>query len=157
MAAFEVIAIQTKVADLVRATRKAPWYGHPAHEEVATGHGPCRHCLRTFEIGVDRRILFTFDPFRDVGCPALPGPIFVHAEPCERYDQRGGYPADLRAHGVTLQAFGDGRRMVSEERVENGQVDHLIEVLLRREDVQYVLVRDTEAGCYDFRIERPAR
>jgi len=154
MTSFDVIAVPTKVADLVRATMKAPGYGHPAHTEVATGHGPCRHCLRTFEIGVERRILFTFDPFREVGCPPLPGPIFVHAEPCNRFDPQSGYPEQLRAHPVTLQAFASGRRMVGEERVEGGRVENVIDQFLGDADVQYLLVRDTEAGCFDFRIER---
>ncbi len=157
MTSFDIIAIPTEIADAVRSTMKAPGYGHPAHTETATGHGPCRHCLRTFEIGVDRRILFTYDPFSEVGCPALPGPIFVHADPCERFDEKAGYPEQLRTHSVILQAFGCGRRMVSEECVDDGQIERVIERLFRDEDVKYVLVRDTEAGCYDPRIERPGR
>ena len=151
---FAVIAIPTKVADLVRTSMKAPGYGHPAHAEIATGHGPCRHCLRTFRIGQDRRILFTYDPFRELGCPPLPGPIFVHAEPCERYGQNAGYPQQLRPHAVTLQAYGTDRRLLAEEYVSDGRVEAAIELLFDRNDVQYVHVRDTEAGCYDFRVER---
>lgn len=154
MSSFAVIAIPTKVADLARTTGKAPGYGHPTFTEVATGHGPCRHCLLTFEIGVERRILLTYDPFREVGCPPLPGPIFVHAEPCERHDDSAGYPDQLRGHAVTLQAFGEGRRLLQEEQVADGQVEPTLERMLTREDIKYIHVRDTEAGCYDFRIER---
>src|ERR1700757_3827213 len=63
---FRVAAIPSKVADLVRSTMRSPGYGHPAHAEVATGYGPCRHCLRDFEVGKDRRILFTYDPFHGI-------------------------------------------------------------------------------------------
>lgn len=154
MFSFNVVAISSKVADLARATMKAPGYGHPAHAEIATGHGPCRHCLRTFRVGEDRRVLFTYDPFRELGCPPLPGPIFVHEEACECYPQNDGYPEQLRAHAVTLQAYGTGRRLLAEERVDDGRVEPTLELLLGRNDVQYVHVRDTEAGCYDFRIEK---
>jgi len=61
--AFRYVALTTEVADAVRATLTSPRYGHPAHVEVAKGHGPCRHCLRTFDVGQERRILFTLDPF----------------------------------------------------------------------------------------------
>lgn len=154
MTSFDVVAIPTKVADLVRSTMKAPGYGHPAFAEVATGHGPCRHCLRTFDVGADRRILFTYDPFRELGCGPLPGPIFVHAEPCERYDGGAGYPDQIRAHRVTLQAFARGRRLIVEEHIDDGRVEGVAGRLLDRDDVEYIHVRDTEAGCYDFRIER---
>jgi hypothetical protein len=77
---FRVAAIPTKVADLVRSTMRSPGYGHPAHAEVATGYGPCRHCLRDFQVGKERRILFTYDPFHGIEPLPLPGPIFIHED-----------------------------------------------------------------------------
>lgn len=151
---FRVAAIPTKVAELVRTTRSSPGYGHPAHEEVATGYGPCRHCLRDFQVGKDRRILFTYDPFHGIEPLPLPGPIFIHAESCERFPDAGGFPQDLRSHRLTFAAYGDSRRLVSEEYVANGEVEPAISRLLERNEVNYVHVRNTEAGCYDFRIER---
>jgi len=53
-----------------------------------------------------------------------------------------------------MAAYGEGRHLLTEEYVENGQVDTTIERLLERSDVKYLHIRDTEAGCYDFRIER---
>lgn len=153
-AAFRVVALPTKVAELVRTTRRSPGYGHPAHEEVATGYGPCRHCLRDFQVGKDCRILFTYDPFHGIEPLPLPGPIFIHAGDCERFPDDGGFPNDLRSHRLTFAAYGDGRRLISEEYVANGEIEPTIEQLLERHDVRYVHVRDTEAGCYDFRIER---
>lgn len=76
------IAIASTLADTVRTTGKSPGYGHPTYAEVATGHGPCRHCLRTFEIGVEQRTLFTYDPFYGLDPIPLPGPVFIHTEPC---------------------------------------------------------------------------
>lgn len=151
---FRVAAIPTKVVDLVRSTMRSPGYGHPAHAELATGYGPCRHCLRDFRVGKERRILFTYDPFHGLEPLPLPGPIFIHEDACERFPDAAGFPADLRSHQLTVVAYGDGRRLVAEEYVDNGEVEPLITQLLEQDEVKYLHVRDTEAGCYDFRIER---
>jgi hypothetical protein len=37
---------------------------------------------------------------------------------------------------------------------QDGEVDDTIARLLARSDVDYIHVRDTQAGCYDFLIER---
>jgi len=151
---FRVAAIPTKVAELVRSTMRSPGYGHPAHAEMATGYGPCRHCLRDFQVGKDRRILFTYNPFYDLEPLPLPGPVFIHADPCERFAAGHGFPDDIRSHRLTFAAYGPDRRLLAEEYVESGEVEPIIAALLARSDVKYLHVRDTEAGCYDFRIER---
>lgn len=152
--AFRYIALPTSVAEAVRTTRVSPRYGHPAHIELATGYGPCRHCLRTFEIGRDRRILFTYDPFEGIESLPLPGPVFIHAEACERHPESGAFPEDLRAHPHTLNAYGPGRRLIAQSYVTDGVIEAALDRLFTNRDVAYVHVRDTAAGCYDFRVER---
>lgn len=151
---FHVAAIPTKIVDLVRSTMRSPGYGHPAHVEVAAGYGPCRHCLRDFHVGEENRILFTYDPFHGLETLPLPGPIFIHAEPCERFSDNSTFPGDIRSHRLTFAAYGAGRKLLAEVFVEDGQVEPVISRLFEREEVKYLHVRDTEAGCYDFRIER---
>jgi len=80
MNSFQVVVITTEVAESVRATRKAPVYGFPAHREVAAGRAPCRHCLQLILPGEEELLLFTYDPFLELGQPALPGPVYIHAE-----------------------------------------------------------------------------
>ncbi|HZR31807.1 MAG TPA: DUF1203 domain-containing protein [Terriglobales bacterium] len=157
MATIRVIAISTKTADLVRSTMKSPGYGHPAHTEIASGYGPCRHCLRDFRVGEEKRILFTYDAFYSVEKLPLPGPIFIHAEPCSRYDENAGFPKDMRAHRLTINAYGQDRTLLAEKLVEDGNIESMIDSFLDRSDVKYLHVRDTQAGCYDFRIERASR
>jgi hypothetical protein len=149
-----VVALESTLVDKVRAKLTSPGYGHPAHVEVATGHGPCRHCLRSFRVGEERRILFTHDPFHGLDPRPLPGPVFVHEDPCPRYPEDGGFPVDLRAHPLTLAAYGAGRVLRQEHCVDPGDSDALIAEVLASPDVAYLHVRDTRAGCYDFRIER---
>ncbi len=84
----------------------------------------------------------------------LPGPIFIHAAPCSRYDEQGGFPVELLAHPLTLAGYGAGRGLREEVHVGDGPVEAVLAQLLARQDVDYIHVRDTAAGCYDFRIER---
>lgn len=154
MTTFRYIAIRTAVAEQVLATGTSPGYGHPAHTEVATGYGPCRHCLRAFQIGVDRRTLFTYDPFHDLEPLPLPGPVFIHADGCTRFPERVGFPDDLRLHALTLVAYGRERRVLAELPVIGGNVDRELERIFAASGVRYVHVRDRSAGCYDLRVER---
>ncbi len=151
---YRFIAIPTSVADTVRSTLTAPRYGHPAHVEIARGHGPCRHCLRTFHVGEEERILFTYDAFDAVEALPQPGPVFIHAEPCPRYHEGAGFPDDLRRHALTLVAFGRGRAHRAEVHVTDGEIETVLASLFARSDVAYVHVRDLKAGCYDLRVER---
>lgn len=154
MTPYRVIALPTKIAEEVRATMQSPRYKHPASVKVATGYGPCRHCLRTFRKGQERRILFTYDPFDGLESFPLPGPIFIHEAECERYPEDGGFPEELKAHPLTLNGYGRGRILRDQVRVDGVDVEAAIERLLGRPDVDYLHVRDTMAGCYDLRIER---
>src|ERR687883_191044 len=101
---FRFRGIPADVASEVRATMRAPDYGHPAYKALAQGYGPCRLCLRTFRIGEEERILFTYNPFPADELPA-PGPVFIHAQACERYDAPD-FPPDLRALPMVLEAYG---------------------------------------------------
>ena len=154
MQSYRVVAIGANVADGVRKTLRSPGYGHPAHSEVATGYGPCRQCLRTFAIGNERRILFTYDSFQGKESLPLPGPVFIHEHDCDRYPEDGGFPVDMLRHRLTLNAYGTGRRLLAQRYVSNGVVEEELQRLLEDRDVAYVHVRDTDAGCYDFAIER---
>lgn len=151
---FRVIALPTSIADTVRTSMLSPGYGHPAHAELAGGYGPCRHCLRTFHTGVDRRILFTYDPFAGYEPLPLPGPVFIHEETCDRYPESSGFPQDLRAHPLTFNAYAKGRRLLVQHYVDDGRPEIAIENLLQRVEIDYLHVRDTRAGCYDLCIER---
>jgi len=154
MTPIRVIAIPTAIAHAVRTTNKDPRYGYPTHVELARGHGPCRHCLKTFSIGKEKRTLFTYDPFGGVDEVPLPGPIFIHTEECDRYPEDIGYPEGLRQYPAMLAAFGERRRLVAEALVDDGSQPAVIEELFRRPEVEYIHVRDKCAGCYDFRVER---
>jgi len=154
MIPIRVIAIATEIADAVRSTRKDPRYGHPAHTAIATEGAPCRHCLQIIASGAEEATLFTYDAFEGIESLPLPGPVYIHAEACERHPENGGFPSALRKSPRTLNGYGRVRRLVAAEYVEDHNVDAGIERLFARQDVDYIHVRSTTAGCYTFRIER---
>jgi hypothetical protein len=153
MLSIRVVAIPTAVADAVRATMRAPVYEHPAYVEVSSDSAPCRHCLRLIAPG-ERRILFTYDRFAQVESLPLPGPVFIHAEACDRYPDTAGIPDELRASPRTLEAYARGRNLLAREYVADGKMEEAIEGLFARSHADYVQVCSTTAGCFTFRVER---
>lgn len=161
MAPYRIRLIPENVAEEARRTRRSPGYGHPVHEDAAKGYGPCRECLRFFEVGGDRRLLLTYDAFHGFDAPPLPGPIYIHADPCARYPEDGGFPEWLAENAFTMLAYGAGRRLVAEERLDAkdaANAERALRTLVARPDVDYVQVRDGKAGCFTFNVRAaPAR
>jgi hypothetical protein len=150
-----IIAIETGIAERVRATLKAPVYGFPAHVEIAEDEAPCRHCLRTIRPG-ERRILFTYDRFTGKESLPQPGPVYVHADDCDRYEEAADFPEELRSSPRTLEAYAIGRKLQAQEYVTDGRFERVIERLFANPNVDYLQVNSTTAGCSTFRIERKA-
>ena len=154
MTAIRAIAIPTDTVKQVLATSKSPGYGHPAHTEEARGHGPCRHCLKPFRVGEEHRTLFTYNPFHKLAPIPLPGPVFIHAELCERFNQAAGYPPELLPYAVALDAYDRDQQLVAQRQAAAGSQEASLHEILADDAVQYVMVRDLSAGCFDFRVER---
>jgi hypothetical protein len=150
---FRIAGIPSDLAAEVRQTLRSPQYGHPAHRETATGYGPCRLCLRTFEVGVDERILFTYQPFRDPASVPAPGPVFVHASACERYDD-AALPADFRPLPLLFEAYGQGGVLLGQERVRDERPEEVLERLFAATEAGYLHIRNAEAGCFMARVDR---
>ena len=151
--AFRVAGIAHDLASEVRRTLRSPQYGHPAHRETATGSGPCRLCLRTFTSGVDERILFTYQPFSDPGSVPAPGPVFIHAGSCERYDD-SALPPDFRSLPLLFEAYGDAGELLVRERVGDQIPETVLERLLNQTAAEYVHIRNAEVGCFIARVDR---
>jgi len=153
MPRYRVIPIPDHAAAEVRRTLKAPGYGHPAHVEVAAGFGPCRSCLRTFREGVEERVLFTWNAFAGTDGYPSPGPVFIHHDACEAWAGEG-FPPELRPLSLMLEGYGAGRLPVAREPVRDGRLEEAAERLFAHAAVDYVHVRNAEAGCYVARVER---
>ena len=147
MTPLRFIAIPTHIADFVRVHQKAPQYNHPAHSETAAGHGPCRLCLRVFRVGQEQRTLFTYNPFEGLEPLPLPGPVFIHKEHCERYSEDAGFP-------LVLNVYAHGPKLLNQVFAAPNEAETRIEELLAQPSVDYIEVRDRQAGCFDFRVQR---
>ena len=151
---FRMIAIASELANKVRETKLSPGYGHPVTAKVATGHGPCRHCLRPFVVGQEVRMLFTLNPFEGVAAIPQPGPVFIHEAECERYEEKAGYPAELLPFAALLDGYDADQMVRRRKMVTDGSQESAVREMMSDPLIRYVMVRDGNAGCFDLRVER---
>lgn len=156
---YRYAAIPTALAARIRTTLRDD-DGNALSVWRSDDYGnPCRHCLRVTNPG-ERLILFAYSPFEDVGPYAETGPIFIHADACERYADDSAFPPDFVSRPLTLRAYGRTERgalsIVSAEVSEPGPhaVHRSLTRLFTDERVAFVHVRNPAWGCYDFRIDR---
>lgn len=154
MTTLVVRGLPDHITHEVRATLRSPEYGHPAVLEVARGTGPCRACLRLFRVGEERRILFTYRPSPRAGSLGAPGPVFIHAEPCVRYDAER-FPDELRELPLVLEGHASGNRVLRARAATGLEVGAVLDSLMADRAIEFVDVRHGEAGCHITRIERP--
>jgi Protein of unknown function (DUF1203) len=149
---FRIVPLPTDVADAARQSATA---GKPDHAILIAdtpGGYPCRHCLRLEKPG-ERVVLFPYAAIPP-GCPySETGPIFVHAEPCQRYNMTNEYPAELR-NGRVFRAYNSQFDMIDAQVANGSQPEAVIEKLLQKPETAFVDARSATRGCYTFRIER---
>ena len=150
---FTVRGVPQEIADEVRRTRRSPGYGHPAHEELAGGTGPCRCCLQPFVAGRERRLLFTFRPPGDSSSLMAPGPVFVHADHCSAFDG-DGFPDALRGLPLAFEARGTHSRVTAVSCDPALPAESHISSLFASDQHQWLHLRHALAGCFIARIER---
>jgi hypothetical protein len=148
---YRVIGIETAVADQARLNAKDT-LGFPTFTAPAGEGLPCRHCLQWIETGAPATF-FTLDPFAGTETLPLPGPVYVHGDGCDRY-AGGSLPVHLFQSPRTLNAYAKGRKLVAQEYVQGATASEVVDRLFGREDVEYLHVRSTTAGCFTFRLER---
>jgi len=149
---FRTIPLPTEIAERARLLAKT---GAPDHAVVVADspHGyPCRHCLHWAQPG-EHVILFPYASI-PAGHPySETGPIFVHAESCERYRAPEEYPADFR-NGRVFRAYDANYNMIDAEVANENDPEAIIEKLLRNPKTEFVDARSVTRGCFTFRILR---
>ena len=94
----------------------------------------------------------THDSYAGVAEFPQPGPVYIHADDCGRFEG-DGFPPELRALKLTFEGVTAGPRVIALERTDGDDVENVIERLLALPDVDYVNVRNTEAGCFVARVD----
>jgi hypothetical protein len=150
---YKVVPIDGKIARSVREKQKSPQYGHPSFTDVATGYGPCRVCLKTFAKGAEERILFTYNAFEDLSNLPLPGPVYIHKAECEAFDEKG-FPPGIIDLPLLFEGYGKDSELLKREALDREAVDRQIAEIFALPDVEYINLRNSEAGCFVARIER---
>ena len=149
---FQIVPLATEIAE---AARQRIVKGAPDHAlitvDLPDGY-PCRHCLRYAEPG-ERVILFPYASIPDGHPYAETGPIFVHAEPCERYGSTDQYPAEFR-HGRVFRAYDVNFDMIDAMVPNGSQPEEVIAKLFENPKTALVQARSVARGCYTFGIER---
>lgn len=151
---YRVISIPAEVASEARATLKSPQYKSlKADVSVATGYGPCRSCLRVFNQGADARIYLTYNSFEGRSDLPDPGPIFIHKDECQPYNNEQ-FPPDLIDLPLLFEGFGENSELIRRERVDKQRIEDQIGNIFSVNGVIFINIRNAEAGCFVGRIER---
>lgn len=151
---YKVVAIPENIASEVRRTLISPQYKSlAANVSVANGYGPCRSCLRVFHQGVDRRIYLTYNSFEGLSPLPDPGPIFIHEHECERYSG-AGFPPDILDLSVYLEAFARESHLIERVVMDPDSVSDQVNGLFSNAQVEFINLRNAEAGCFIARVFR---
>ncbi len=131
-------------------------YGMPPERRISDGDGvPCRHCLRNVAAG-QAYLVMAYRPFPALQPYAETGPIFLHAEECERAEETSALPEILSSPDYIVRGYGHDDRIVygSGGVVPTGELAARASALLARADIAYVHTRSARNNCFQVRIER---
>src|SRR5438477_2609752 len=136
---FQIVPLRTEIAEAARRAAAAGVSDHAVITADSPNGFPCRHCLRWAQPG-ERMILFPYASIPPGHPYSESGPIFVHAEPCERYKETAEYPADFRA-GRAFRAYDADYNMIDAEVANGNDLEAIIEKLLQNPQTEFVDAR----------------
>jgi uncharacterized protein DUF1203 len=149
---FRILPLPTEIAEAARRVVKAGAADHALIKVDSPGSSPCRHCLRWAQPG-ERVILFPYAAIPS-GHPYFEtGPIFVHADECQRYSAINEYPVDFR-DGRVFRAYDASYNIIDAQVVNDSEPEVVIERLFQNPDTTFVDVRSVTNGCFTFRVQR---
>jgi hypothetical protein len=81
------------------------------------------------------------------------GPIFVHADECQRYSATNEYPADFR-NGRVFRAYDANYNIIDAQALNGSEPEVVIKNLFQNPDTEFVDARSITRGCFTFRVQR---
>jgi hypothetical protein len=151
---FRILPLSTEIADAARRAANAGAADHALVTADSPGSSPCRHCLRWAQPG-ERVILFPYATIPSGHPYSETGPIFVHANECQRYSAINEYPADFR-NGRVFRAYDSKYNIIDARIMDGSEPEGVIESLFQNPDTAFVDVRSATRGCFTFRVLRVA-
>jgi Protein of unknown function (DUF1203). len=149
---FRIVPLPTEIADTARQAVKAGAADHALSTVDSPGSSPCRHCLRWAQPG-ERVILFPYAAIPPGHPYSETGPIFVHANECQRYSATNEYPADFR-NGRVFRAYDSNYNIIDAQVVDGSEPEVVIESLFQNPNIAFVDARSVTRGCFTFRVQR---
>lgn len=143
----DVIALQNGARDA---------YGHKPERQISDGDGvPCRHCLKNIAKG-DAYLVLAYRPFLSLQPYAETGPIFLHAEACEKVAPGGQLPEILSSPDYIMRGYDAGERIIygTGGVVSTNSIAARAEQLFGDENVTFIHVRSAQNNCFQCRIDR---
>ncbi len=131
--------------------------GQTPERQVSDGQGnPCRHCLTDIPQG-EAFLILAYRPFPKPQPYAEVGPIFLHAQTCERHDGSSGIPAIFRnREQIMIRGYGEDDRIVygSGRVIATAGLAAAAAKLFERPEIAYIHLRSASNNCYQCRIDR---
>jgi hypothetical protein len=149
---FQIVPLPTEIADAARYGVKSGAADHTVVTVDSPGSSPCRHCLRWAQPG-ERVILFPYAAIPSGHPYSETGPIFVHADECQRYSATNEYPFDFRS-GRVFRAYDSNYNIIDAQLMDGSEPEVVIESLFQNLHTAFVDVRSVTHGCFTFRVQR---
>ena len=149
---FRIVPLPTEIADAARRAANTGAVDHALITVDSTESSPCRHCLRWAQPG-ERVILFPYAAIPSGHPYSETGPIFVHADGCQRYSAINEYPAEFR-NGRVFRAYDSNYNIIDAQVVNGSEPEVVIKSLFQNPDTVFVDARSVTRGCFTFRVER---
>lgn len=129
--------------------------GQPALVRVAQGlANPCRHCLQLIAEG-EKKLVLAYRPFEKLQPYAETGPIFLHAQPCNRYESEVVPPWFSYLEPAIVRGYGEDHwiRYDTGNVVAGKEITRACERILGDLTIAYVHVR-SKYNCFQCRVDR---
>jgi hypothetical protein len=132
--------------------------GHKPERHISQGGGmmPCRHCLTDIKAG-EPYLILAHRPFPKAQPYAEQGPIFLHAEPCQRHADSEDVPAMfLERKDYLIRGYGADDRIVygTGKIVAPAAMAEAAQEMFASGRIAYIHVRSASNNCYQARIDR---
>ena len=132
-------------------------HGQVPETHISDGSGiPCRHCQQEVTAG-DAYLILAYLPFDSLQPYAEMGPIFLHADSCQRYAESDDMPPMfLSREAFLLKGYGTDNRIIygTGKIVKTSELTSYATELLDDPVVAYVHVRSALNNCFTCRIDR---
>jgi len=131
-------------------------YGRTPERRISDGDGvPCRHCMKNVAEG-EAYLIVAYRPFPELQPYAETGPLFLHAQECERAAEVDVLPEMLASSNYIVRGYGKDDRIVygSGAVTPTDEIAARAQTLFARDDIAYIHVRSARNNCYQCRIDR---